>query len=124
MEDNKQEVPEQETQEEVQTEGAQNKTENIDDVKNVAALAYLIFFIPLLSNPESEYGKFHANQGLLLLITGLAVSFLGSIPFIGWFIILPLGFILVLVLFVMGIVNAVNGKKKRLPLIGGIDIIK
>ncbi len=99
--------------------------EDIEKVKNIAAVAYLIFFLPLLTNPESEYGKFHANQGLLLLITSLAINLVGAlIPIIGWFLILPLGFIFVLILFVTGIVNAVNGRKKRLPLIGGIDIIK
>lgn len=99
--------------------------EDIEKVKAVAAVAYLIFFLPLLTNPESEYGKFHANQGLLLLITALAINIVGGIiPILGWFLILPLGFIFVLVLFIMGIVNAVNGRKTRLPLIGGFDILK
>lgn len=99
--------------------------EDVEQAKAVSAVAYLIFFLPLLVKPESRFGKFHANQGLLLLITALGINIVGSIiPIIGWFLILPLGFIFTLVLFIMGIVSAVNGKMKRLPLIGGFDIIK
>lgn len=101
--------------------------ENVDNVKAVAAVAYLgiLFFVPLLTNPESDFARFHANQGLLLLITGLVVNILGPLlPVIGWFIIWPLGSIFVLVLFIMGLINAMNGEKKPLPLIGGIQLIK
>lgn len=105
----------------------QNSGDNLDQVKVMAALAYfgILFFLPLVTHPNSSYGKFHANQGLLLLITGVAINTVGSIiPFIGWFIILPLGWLFTFVLFIMGIVNALGLKKKRLPLIGGYDIIK
>lgn len=123
------ETPEQEeTQQPRQPEsieGGEETKEDIEKVKAVSAIAYLIFFLPLLTNPESKFGKFHANQALLLLITSLAVSVVGTIiPFLGWFLILPLGFIFVLILFIMGIVNALNGKTQRLPLIGGFDILK
>ena len=46
------------------------------------------------------------------------------IPIIGWFIILPVGNILVLVLFIIGIVSALQGQMKRLPAIGGYDLLK
>ncbi len=101
--------------------------EDIDQVKVMAALAYvgILFFLPLVTNPDSQFGKFHANQGLLLLIAGIIINTVGAaIPLIGWFIILPLGNIFTLVLFVMGLVNALNKKMQRLPLIGGFDIIK
>ncbi|MFW5893663.1 MAG: DUF4870 domain-containing protein [Verrucomicrobiota bacterium] len=99
--------------------------EDIEKVKNVAAAAYVIFFLPLLTNPESRFGKFHANQALLLLLTCIVINLVGGIiPIIGWFLIIPLGMIFVLVLLVKGIINAVNGKTERLPLIGGYDIIK
>ncbi len=98
---------------------------DIEEHKAIAAVAYLIFFLPLLASPDSQYGRFHANQALLLLITVLGINTIGSIiPIIGWFLILPLGFIFTLVLFIIGIINAAYGKKERLPLIGGFDIIK
>lgn len=91
----------------------------------IAALAYLIFFIPLLTHPDNAFGRYHANQGLLLLITALVLNFAGMIiPLIGWFLILPVAFVLILVLFVMGIVNALKGRMQRLPVIGKYDLIK
>ncbi len=121
------ETSEQEQGKQSQTpeETVEETSEDIKKVKAVSAISYLIFFLPLLTNPESKFAKFHANQALLLLITSLAVNVVGTIiPILGWFLILPLGFIFVLVLFIMGIVNALNGKMQRLPLIGGFDILK
>ncbi len=101
------------------------ETTNTEQNKWLGVVAYLIFFIPLLVDKENEYLKFHANQGLVLLLLGIAVSIVGSIiPFIGWFVILPLGAIFCLVLGIIGIVNAFNMKMKELPVIGGIKIIK
>ncbi len=98
---------------------------DVEKNKGIAALAYLIFFLPLLTAKDSAYAKYHANQGLVLLLLGIAVSIVGSIiPFLGWFLILPVGGIFTVVLFVMGIVNAMNGKCKPLPLIGKLEIIK
>lgn len=103
------------------------KKENLEEVKVMAALAYfgILFFIPLVTHPESKFGKFHANQGLLLLIFAFAGNLIGGIiPILGWFIILPVVGIMTLVFFVMGLVNALNKKTKRLPLIGKYDLIK
>lgn len=102
-------------------------TESLDQVKIMAALAYfgILFFLPLVTHPNSSFGKFHANQALLLFIAAIIINTVGTIiPIIGWFIILPLGGIFTLVLFIMGIINALNLKKARLPLIGGYDLIK
>lgn len=89
----------------------------------MAIVAYIIFFVPLLVEgaKNDPFVKYHVKQGLALLLLSVAVSILGSIiPFIGWFIILPVGSIFVLVLLIMGIVNAVNGVEKPLPVIGSI----
>lgn len=102
-----------------------DRDKDVEDNKVIAALAYIVFFLPLIVSKDSEFGKFHANQGLILLLFGFAVSIVGSIiPFIGWFIIGPLGGLFVLVLGVLGIVNALNGVEKELPLIGGFKILK
>ncbi len=103
------------------------QAEDIEQVKIMAALAYLgiLFFLPLVTNPESKFGKFHANQGLMLLIASLIINAVGTIiPVIGWFLILPLGNIFLVVLFIMGLVNAFGGEMKRLPLVGNYDLIK
>jgi uncharacterized membrane protein len=98
--------------------------DDIEKNKVMAGLAYIIFFLPLIACPESKFGRFHANQGLLLLILGVAGSFiLGAIPIIGW-ILLPVLSIFVFIIGIMGLVNGLNGKAKELPLIGKFRIIK
>ena len=97
---------------------------DIEKNKVVAALAYIIFFLPLMVCPESPFGKFHANQGLVLLIVGIAGSIvLGFIPIIGW-IILPLFSLFLLIIGIIGLVGALNGKAKELPLMGKFKILK
>lgn len=98
--------------------------EDIEKNKTMAGLAYLIFFLPLIACPESRYGKFHANQALLLLIVSIAGNIvLGIIPIIGW-ILMPLFLIAVCVFGIMGLINGFGGKAKRLPLFGKFTIIK
>lgn len=93
--------------------------------KGINALAYLIFFIPLLVDGTNEEYKFHANQGLNLLLLSLAVTVIGTfIPVIGWLLILPIGGLFCFVLFIMGVINAINGKMKELPVIGKYRLIK
>lgn len=97
-----------------------------DDIENnkiMAVLAYILFLIPLLAAKESPFAKFHTNQGLVLFIAGLISSAIFIIPIIGW-IITPILSIVVMVLAVIGIINALNGKAKELPVIGKLKILK
>ena len=99
--------------------------EQVDNEKVMAALAYLIFFIPLLTAKESKFAMFHANQGFNLFLLFVAVNVIGTIiPIIGWLILLPLGNIFAFVLMVMGILNAMNGVEKELPIIGKYKLLK
>jgi uncharacterized membrane protein len=99
-------------------------TEDIEKNKVMAGLSYFIFFLPLIACPDSRFGKFHANQGLILLIFSVAGNIILSIiPIIGW-IILPLFEILILVFGIMGLINGFGGKAKSIPLIGNFTIIK
>ncbi len=98
-----------------------------DSEQNKAAgiLAYIIFFIPLLMAPKSKFAKFHANQGLLLLILAVGVNVIGGIvPILGGMVIQPLGTLAVIVLWIIGIMNASSGEEKPLPVIGNYTIIK
>jgi len=100
-----------------------------DKNKAMAVIGYIIpilFFIPLITEAKnSRFAKFHANQQLMLLISAVVVNIVGSIiPFLGWFIILPIGSIVLIVFAIMGIINAVKGEMKKLPVIGGFDLIK
>lgn len=98
--------------------------EDIEKNKVMAGLAYIIFFLPLLACPDSKFGRFHANQGLLLLIVSLVGSIILSfIPIIGW-LLLPVFSIVILVFGIMGLVNGLGGKVKELPVIGKLTLLK
>jgi uncharacterized membrane protein len=103
---------------------ADSEKNDIEKNKGMAILGYILFLIPLLAAKESKFAMYHANQGLLVFLFCIAVNIVGLIiPFIGWFVILPLGLITVLVLVVLGIINAANGAFKPLPVIGKIQLI-
>lgn len=88
--------------------------------KNIgmAVIAYILFFIPLLTEAKNEpFVKYHIKQGLALFITEIVASLVSLVPLFGWML-SPLLWLFCLVVFVMGIVNAVNGKQVPLPLIG------
>ena len=104
-------------------------TETDQNIKTMAALAYIIFFIPMLTNKDSKFAMYHANQGLVLLLTWMALWFvsmvLGAIMlFVGGLFLMPLVGLDGIVLAVMGILNALNGEMKPLPVIGGITLLK
>lgn len=96
--------------------------EKADKKVNVemAVLAYILFLIPLLTDAKDDpFVKFHLKQAILLVIVAVSASVISSvIPFLGWFILGPITTIFCLVLWIMGILNAVNKQKKELPLIG------
>ena len=62
--------------------------EDLQKNKTMAALGYIVFFIPLLTCKDSKVGRYCANQGLILLVLMVLVSILGkifaAIPLIGW----------------------------------------
>jgi uncharacterized membrane protein len=96
--------------------------EDIEKAKGMTWLAYLgiLFLVPLLSLKESPFAKFHVKQGILLCIFIVAVSILGAIPFLGWFVIWPVGYIFAVVMAIMGIVNSLGGKYWKMPILGGM----
>ena len=97
--------------------------DDIEKNKAMGLLAYILFFIPLLAAKDSPFARYHANQGLVLFICGLIASVVWIIPILGW-IVAPILSIVITVLAVIGIINAVNGKAKELPIIGKYKILK
>ncbi|MDD5626302.1 MAG: hypothetical protein PHG83_04010 [Patescibacteria group bacterium] len=85
----------------------------------MAIIAYLIFFIPLLTDAKNDpFVKYHVKQGLTLLIAGVIVGILSS--FLPWSLyrISQLLNLFVFVLMIIGIMNASKGEEKPLPIIG------
>lgn len=98
--------------------------EDIKKNKVMAVLAYLgiLCLIPLFAAKDSRFARFHTNQGVLLFAASIICSILTYVPIVKWFV-----WILNLVIFVfaiMGIVYAVKGECKELPIIGKYRVIK
>ncbi len=93
--------------------------EDIEQNKLMALLSYLgiLVLIPLLAKKDSPYAQFHAKQGLVLLLGWIAATVINVIPILGQ-IVFVLCSIFLFVLFIIGIINALSGNVKELPLIG------
>lgn len=111
------------------------EADDIQQNKTMAGLAYILFFLPLIVCKDSKFGRFHANQGLLLLILSvasyIALSIIATIiAIISWrlFGIVSLLYglcgLAILGLAIYGLVNGLNGKVKELPIIGKFRIIQ
>jgi len=96
--------------------------------KGMAIIAYILFFIPLLTGDhnKSPFVKYHTNQGLTLFLFSAGASIVSSL-----LMIIIIGFVLMflvglasLALCIIGILNVVNGKMKPLPVIGKYTILQ
>ena len=105
---------------------------DIQQNRIMSVLSYLgiLVLIPLFAAKESPFARFHCNQGIVLALAevflSIAGKILGRLPLIGWIIklVAALGGIALFVFAIMGIINAVNGRAKELPLVGGFQILK
>lgn len=97
--------------------------------KSLAWLSYvsLLFLVPMLVNQNSQYTRFHVNQGIVLFIVSIIANVValvvGWVPLIGGMI-SGLIKLLILALAIIGVVNAAQGRAKRLPVIGDIELYK
>jgi len=84
----------------------------------MAIVAYILFFIPLLTDAKNDpFVKYHVKQGLSLFLVAVVIRIIAYIPIVGWALVWPFN-ILLFVLFVIGIMHALNGEQKPLPVIG------
>lgn len=109
---------------------------DIEQNKVMAILPYfgILVLVPLLGAKESKFARFHTNQGLILCLLCVALwialhivdAVLLSISWHMWGVvgILSLLWFFPAVLAIIGIINALNGKAKELPLIGKYKILK
>ncbi len=94
--------------------------------KTTAIVSYLtligfIVAIIIHSSKKTRIGSFHLRQSLGLVLTAIAVMVAGFIfafiPFIGWLAGMA-AWIGLLVLWVMGLIAALNGEFKPVPVLG------
>jgi len=109
---------------------------DIEQNKIFGVISYLglLFLVPLIAAKQSKFAMYHCNQGAVLFLTWVCTwiallivsAIFHLIPFLGFIIgilfmflhfALWIGF---LALMIVGIINAVNGKMKPLPLIGSL----
>jgi len=84
--------------------------------KTVAIVSYLtligfIVAIVLNSNKKTKLGAYHLRQMLGLFLTSLVCI----IPILGWLLAIA-----ILVLWVMGLMSAINGQMKPVPMLGAM----
>jgi len=108
---------------------------DVEKNRVLGGLGYLVFFLPLLACPDSRFGRFCANQGLLLWIAGFVVWIgfgllewiLGWIPFVGWlvYIVHSLANLAVGIIALYYMYLAMSkGDAREIPVIGNYQIIK
>ncbi len=126
------------------------EAEDAEKNKAMGILAYfgILVLIPIFAAKDSKFARFHSNNGLILCIIGVVVwllnilngvifprkiEYLFGVPIrtgsrfflyhvfavIFWIIMIAVG-----VLAIVGIIHAVKGNKKKLPVVGNIEIIK
>ncbi len=97
--------------------------------KTAAILAYItligyIVAIVMHGNNKTKIGSYHLKQatGLILfsIASWLALMIIAFLPFIGFLTLFlsPVLWILILVLVIMGVINAANGAMKPIPVLG------
>ena len=111
------------------------QTENINtqetalDGKSIAIISYLtiigwIIAYIMHGNNKSKLGAFHLSQSLFLMLSGFTIAIAQTlfvfIPILGWIISILLYFVLLglFVLWIIGLIAAINAEEKELPFVG------
>ena len=84
------------------------------DPKVVAIVSYITIIgwivALVLNNPKSDLGSFHIRQALGIFLLGIVLSIIPFINFIAW--------VIPLVLWILGLISAIQGEKKPVPVVG------
>lgn len=107
-----------------------------DKVLSVFGYFGIFFLVPLLAGNNSQFTRYHANQGLVLFLLDIVMFIIAMIINVivmsvagleGLFItpvIMGIVGLIEMVFVVIGIIHAAQGEMKPLPVIGGITLIK
>ena len=91
------------------------KKRDLEENGMMAALSYvwILCFVPLIFKRKSKLAQFHAKQGLLVFGVEILGGWFFPIPIIGW----ALG-LLVMILAILGVINALSGNFWEMPFLG------
>ena len=108
---------------------AEFDAKDISDNKVVAMLPYLLSFIgviiALLGANDSKYAAFHVRQALKILVCQIIVYVVGAIiPFLGWFLILPVGSLILLIVTIISFFSVCKGNAKEPAIISNFGFLK
>jgi len=106
------------------TASASGDNNNMVAILSYLTLVGLIVALVMHNSNKTALGAYHLRQSLGLMITGaigfIAFMIIGIIPLVNLILIVlwPVFGIVLLVLFVLGLISAVKGEQKPLPLVG------
>jgi uncharacterized membrane protein len=101
---------------------SENAASGLAYVTIIPAIIFLIVE-PFNRNPVV---RFHAWQSIFMaiawIVTDVALVILGRFPFIGWmtWFLMPLVGLAFLILWIIVLINAFNGKRFKLPIVGDL----
>lgn len=93
----------------------------------ISAVGYfgILFFLPLVLCPKSDFARFHANQALAVLLLSIGLSIVGeALAYVMGYTLVELLTLIPTALTVYGAVTAIGGKMNPLPVIGSLQLIK
>lgn len=94
-----------------------------EEAKRIAIIGYITLIgliIAFVMNNEKkfDFANYHIRQSVGLCVTGFALGVIGLVPIIGWLINI-VGIFVLLYMWIMALMNAINGKEKPAPILGG-----
>jgi len=92
---------------------------DIEENKGIAVLSYIgiLCLVPLLAKKESKFAQYHAKQGLVRFLGEVIIVVINVIPILGQIIWL-LGWLFLVILSIIGIINVVQGQYKEVTVLG------
>lgn len=99
--------------------GTKNNSKTIAILSYITLIGWIIALIMEGNeNPKTSLAGFHLRQSLGIMLTGIVGEIvLTMLPFIGW-ILLPLFGIGIFILWILGLISAINGEEKPVVLLG------
>lgn len=93
-----------------------------EEAKKIAVIGYITIIglvIAFVMNNEKklDFASYHIRQSVGLCVTGLALGLIGMIPILGW-IINIIGLFVLLYMWAVALMNAINEKEKPAPFLG------
>jgi uncharacterized membrane protein len=99
-----------------------SKVDIISEGKTIAIIAYITFIgliIAFVLNIEKKnsFALYHIRQSLGLVLVALVLGIVNIIPILGW-VVSIVGSIILLIMWISGLMSALNGKEKPVFLLG------